>query len=739
MQATAQDGVLIDYGTATRDNSAVLDVRSANQGILAPRVALTATNSALPVTSPATSLLVYNTATAGVAPNNVTPGYYYWDGGGWKRFMSGNTTPLSGSGAATRVAFWDGVNSLSSDADLYWDNTNKRLGVGTASPSAALTINNGNYTSMRLENDNPGEESAIRFRTRSSDNNHWFHADIAAISSANSANTGYLGFKVPHNNTAGSGYDMVINSDGNVGISTTSPVSKFEVEGGAANWNETTPGLAVGSIHLDPGTSSANIGNAITWGAHDAGAGDNGQAGIYVRSNGSYGTKMYFGTTNSYATGSQTRMMINDDGDVGIGTISPTRKLEVYGAANCYPARVGSPDGYLDFGPANASHSHFVTDRPTFYFNKEILVDQGLIGSYNQDLQLRTAGTTRITALNANGNVGIATASPGQKLEVNGNIKLDDNMMVEGNSSFRVYRNLASYSAGSGAAGAFVINTTHPWNSNCMFRLKVEGYFYDSSAPFEITIGGYMYINDNFINTGYVNTGAKQLSVRFARNTSTNTIAIILGNEGSSYSYPKLTITSYMQGHAHINEAYADGWAISQITSLSGYDYTHNVPNNTNIGQGASVYSSASELALASNNTGSYSNSAGAGWTAGTWQDVSGFSVARTITSGNMVQITADGLVEGDNYNYYVPSCIYFRLLRGSTEIARTAVYLTSANYVPSSFWYYNSNNFSMNVVETATSGSQTYKVQYWMPDEFSATEYVRIGSRRLNVVETNQ
>ncbi len=26
------------------------------------------------------SLLVYNTATAGTSPNNVTPGFYYWNG-----------------------------------------------------------------------------------------------------------------------------------------------------------------------------------------------------------------------------------------------------------------------------------------------------------------------------------------------------------------------------------------------------------------------------------------------------------------------------------------------------------------------------------------------------------------------------------------------------------------------------------------------------------------------------------
>ncbi|PJC62897.1 MAG: hypothetical protein CO022_02110, partial [Flavobacteriales bacterium CG_4_9_14_0_2_um_filter_32_27] len=44
--------------------SAGLDVNFTNKGLLVPRVALTATNAAGPIAAPATSLLVYNTATA---------------------------------------------------------------------------------------------------------------------------------------------------------------------------------------------------------------------------------------------------------------------------------------------------------------------------------------------------------------------------------------------------------------------------------------------------------------------------------------------------------------------------------------------------------------------------------------------------------------------------------------------------------------------------------------------------
>ncbi|MEX8546512.1 MAG: hypothetical protein V5804_02820, partial [Mucilaginibacter sp.] len=79
----------------TPDASAGLDISYTNKGLLVPRVALTATNAAGPVTSPAVSLLVYNTATAGTAPNNVVPGYYYWNGVAWTALNTGTTSANS--------------------------------------------------------------------------------------------------------------------------------------------------------------------------------------------------------------------------------------------------------------------------------------------------------------------------------------------------------------------------------------------------------------------------------------------------------------------------------------------------------------------------------------------------------------------------------------------------------------------------------------------------------------------
>jgi hypothetical protein len=112
---------VVGIGTTTPDPAAQLDVTSTNKGFLPPRVALTATNVASPVTIPPTGLLVYNTATAGVSPYNVSPGYYYWNGSGW----------------------YPVINKGNAFGDMqYWDGT-KWILIPIGNNGAVLTICNG--------------------------------------------------------------------------------------------------------------------------------------------------------------------------------------------------------------------------------------------------------------------------------------------------------------------------------------------------------------------------------------------------------------------------------------------------------------------------------------------------------------------------------------------------------------------------------------------------------------------
>ena len=109
--ALAQTGI----GTTTPNASAKLDVFASDKGFLPPRIALTGTNdnttiknSAGSSITPATGLLVYNTATTTTDPYKVVPGYYYYNGTSWIAIANGliidnskTTSPSSFSLAAT--------------------------------------------------------------------------------------------------------------------------------------------------------------------------------------------------------------------------------------------------------------------------------------------------------------------------------------------------------------------------------------------------------------------------------------------------------------------------------------------------------------------------------------------------------------------------------------------------------------------------------------------------------------
>lgn len=134
----AQTGI----GTTSPSPSAKLEVSSSNQGFLPPRIALSATNSASPVSSPATGLLIYNTATAGTAPNNVAPGYYFWNGSVWVAILGSITTSsISGNGTTTTLTnFGAEVNTQSGTSYTLTASDNGKIISFTSNNAISLTV-----------------------------------------------------------------------------------------------------------------------------------------------------------------------------------------------------------------------------------------------------------------------------------------------------------------------------------------------------------------------------------------------------------------------------------------------------------------------------------------------------------------------------------------------------------------------------------------------------------------------
>ncbi len=92
----------VGIGTNAPGAGAALDITATNKGLLMPRVALTGVNDISTINTPAEGLLIFNTATAGVAPANVKPGYYFYTGSKWQKLVqTGNT--------AGDLQYWNGT------------------------------------------------------------------------------------------------------------------------------------------------------------------------------------------------------------------------------------------------------------------------------------------------------------------------------------------------------------------------------------------------------------------------------------------------------------------------------------------------------------------------------------------------------------------------------------------------------------------------------------------------------
>lgn len=72
------------------DVSAILDIDSGNKGLLIPRVSLNDISDVTTITTPATSLLVYNTNSAITGGSG--KGYYYYNGSNWIKLIDGSST-----------------------------------------------------------------------------------------------------------------------------------------------------------------------------------------------------------------------------------------------------------------------------------------------------------------------------------------------------------------------------------------------------------------------------------------------------------------------------------------------------------------------------------------------------------------------------------------------------------------------------------------------------------------------
>jgi hypothetical protein len=112
----------VGIGTTAPHSAAILELQAIDKGFLPTRVALTSATQWSPLVGSAVDgMLVYNTNTAGTGQNALSPGYYYWRAGRWRRF-----TENAYAGAIQGTLAPRGQN-LTTDCNNTWQYLNSYI------------------------------------------------------------------------------------------------------------------------------------------------------------------------------------------------------------------------------------------------------------------------------------------------------------------------------------------------------------------------------------------------------------------------------------------------------------------------------------------------------------------------------------------------------------------------------------------------------------------------------------
>ena len=146
---------------------------------------------------------------------------------------------LSGAGTEGQVAFWTGADSITGSSNLYWDNGNGKLGIGTTAPSRNLSVLGDLEATSVYQNGNQVCDTS---------GNCVGSGIGGAIGGSGSA--GYITMFNDSYTLKNSG---LYQSGSNVGIGTTAPSQLFQINSSLASPVVVTSGGLVGIGLTSPG------------------------------------------------------------------------------------------------------------------------------------------------------------------------------------------------------------------------------------------------------------------------------------------------------------------------------------------------------------------------------------------------------------------------------------------------------------------------------------------------------
>jgi predicted heme/steroid binding protein len=354
------------------------------------------------------------------------------------QYQSVITNPVTGTGVANYVARWTSSSNISTGV-LYDNGTN--VGIGTASPAEKLDV----VGNLRLQNSSLG--ATIYFGSGAGDYLGYYNSDS------------YYRTVGSHYFEGAGFYKGMWNSIGNLGIGTTAPQTKLTISGA----NVPYAGQLQISSNDYAQISFYNSGSLVP------GASNRKASIIYNVSNSTFEIANQITSGHLILQGSD-----SGGGRVGIGTDNPSEKLSVNG--NIALPKSGE----------------------TFIFNDQSSSDSVSIGGASYvSFKTYSGGWFEKMRIANNGNVGIGTTNPYEKLDIDGNIRLG-NFTTPG-TRFIGYGN--NTFANQFIAGMAIESTTVGGNYSQRLHFATHNYAVDAAVRMTITESG---------NVGIGTTNPKQ-------------------------------------------------------------------------------------------------------------------------------------------------------------------------------------------------------------------------------------
>ena len=273
-----------------------------------------------------------------------------------------------------------------------------KVGIGTSSPGSQLTVAG---SAIAISNGWTGTHD-ILFVGGSPSSTGGANSTAARIRSTASAPSGAATGDLLFTVNRGDAFvdALYIKETGNVGIGTTSPDGKLNIKASYTSSSTITNDASDYAVNVDFIGTNGSIASP-QYGAHFAIRDSNGAAvaainGVDQGASGATGLSFLTGDVN----GLSDRLHITYSGNVGIGTTSPQKKLDVRG-------------GYFMTNDGTGKESAFVQGGTGYAYFGNLNAGPAAFGNSEDWTTLVVDG----------GKVGIGTTSPSYKLDVNGDFR----------------------------------------------------------------------------------------------------------------------------------------------------------------------------------------------------------------------------------------------------------------------------------------------------------------------------